>query len=140
MVEQLFAKWKLEKNENFDEYMQANKVNIALRKVGNTITNHEEISRDGDEWTLNITSTFKNSKLVFKLGEPFEMQTLDGRTMKTTFTVEGNKLIGLEEPINEGDTPNKYEREVTDDGKMVLTCTAIEQNIVAKRYFTKESS
>ncbi|KAK3767619.1 hypothetical protein RRG08_003880 [Elysia crispata] len=135
MVERLFNLWKLEKNEDFDAYMKANKVNIVLRKVGNSITSYEEITRDNDTWTINITSTFRNSKLVFKLGEPFTEDTMDGRTVKTTFTVEGDKLVAIQEPINQGDLPSRFERYVLDDGRMVLVCISIPENIVGKRFF-----
>ncbi|XP_005091721.1 fatty acid-binding protein, liver [Aplysia californica] len=135
MVDKLFGYWKLEKNENFDKYMVENKVNMVLRKVGNTITSYEEISREDDQWTINITSTFKSTKLVFKLGEPFEEKTMDGRTMKSTFSIEGDTLVCLQDPIKDGDIPSRFVREVNEDGKMVLTCIAIPTNVVAKRYF-----
>lgn len=136
MVDKLFGYWKLEKSENLDAFMKENKVGLILRKVGNTLTSYEEISKDGDQWTLHITSTFKNSKLEFKLGEPFTKTTLDGRTVKATFSIEGSTLVCLHEPISKDDVPSRYEREVLEDGRMMLTCTATKTNVVAKRYFT----
>ncbi|GFO45012.1 hypothetical protein PoB_007151700 [Plakobranchus ocellatus] len=135
MVDQLLGNWKLEKNENLDAYMKANNVNIVLRKVGNTITSYEEIKREGENWTINITSTFRNSKLEFKLGQPFTEDTLDGRRVTTTFTIEGSKLVAIQEPTKEGDLPSKFERELQEDGRMVLTCISLPENVVAKRYF-----
>ncbi|RUS82131.1 hypothetical protein EGW08_010105, partial [Elysia chlorotica] len=135
MVDRLLGLWKLEKNENFDEFMKTMKVNIVLRKVGNSITSYEEITRHEDTWTINITSTFKSSKLVFNLGEPFTENTMDGRTVKTTFTVEGDKLVAMQEPIDKGDIPSRYEREVLEDGRMLLTCTSLPGNVVGKRFF-----
>lgn len=57
-------------------------INFVLRKVGNSITSYEEIKQNGDDWELNITSTFKNAHLKFKLGEEFDETTLDGRKCK----------------------------------------------------------
>ena len=57
-------------------------VNFVLRKVGNSITSYEELSKDGDDWQLKITSTFKNALLKFKLGEEFDETTMDGRQCK----------------------------------------------------------
>lgn len=68
-------------------------VNFVLRKVGNTITSYEEISKDGDTWTVHITSTFRSSKLVFKLGEPFTELTLDGRNVKVSVTSKDDKIV-----------------------------------------------
>lgn len=59
-------------------------INFVLRKVGNSITSYEEIKQDGDNWELNITSTFKNAHLKFKLGEEFDETTLDGRKCKVS--------------------------------------------------------
>lgn len=35
-----------------------------------------------EDWVLNITSTFKNVSLTFKLGEEFDEVTMDGRRAK----------------------------------------------------------
>lgn len=59
-------------------------INFVLRKVGNSITSYEEIKQNGDNWELNITSTFKNAHLKFKLGEEFDETTLDGRKCKVS--------------------------------------------------------
>lgn len=59
-------------------------INFVLRKVGNSITSYEEIKQNGDDWELNITSTFKNAHLKFKLGEEFDETTLDGRKCKVS--------------------------------------------------------
>uniref|UniRef100_A0A2C9JML5 Lipocalin/cytosolic fatty-acid binding domain-containing protein n=1 Tax=Biomphalaria glabrata TaxID=6526 RepID=A0A2C9JML5_BIOGL len=95
-------------------------VNFVLRKVGNTITSYEEISKDGDTWTVHITSTFRSSKLVFKLGEPFTELTLDGRNVKSTFSIEGEKLACRQEPIDPSNTPSYITREVLEDGRMLI--------------------
>ncbi|KAK0062735.1 fatty acid-binding protein [Biomphalaria pfeifferi] len=135
MVERLLGHWKSERSENFDEYMKANDVNFVLRKVGNTITSYEEISKDGDTWTVHITSTFRSSKLVFKLGEPFTELTLDGRNVKSTFSIEGEKLACRQEPIDPSNTPSYITREVLEDGRMLITCIATEKNVTAKKYY-----
>ncbi|CAG5127106.1 unnamed protein product [Candidula unifasciata] len=135
MVEKLLGHWKLESSENFDEYMKAMKVNIVLRKIGNSITSYFEICKDGDTWTLHITSTFKNQTLVFKLGEPVDETTLDGRKCKSTFTVEGNVLAQQQDAVNSSDTSSKYEYEVREDGKLYLTCISVPTNVVSTRIF-----
>ena len=62
-------------------------INFVLRKVGNSITSYEEMKQNGDQWELNITSTFKNAHLKFKLGEEFDETTLDGRKCKVSRTL-----------------------------------------------------
>jgi hypothetical protein len=57
-------------------------VNFALRQVGKRVSSYEEIKEVDGEWTLDITSTFKNAHLKFKLGEEFDEKTMDGRDVK----------------------------------------------------------
>lgn len=57
-------------------------VGFATRQIGKRTTSWEDIKQEGDTWSLDITSTFKNSSLKFKLGEEFNETTLDGRQVK----------------------------------------------------------
>lgn len=60
---------------------------MALRKMGGLAKPDVIISQDGDTITVKTESTFKTSQFSFKLGEPFEEETLDGRKTQV------NKLI-----------------------------------------------
>ncbi|KAJ8871363.1 hypothetical protein PR048_027680 [Dryococelus australis] len=61
--------------------------------MGNTVTTTIELTKSGDTYTLLTTSTFKNTTISFKIGEEFEEETADGRKVKSTIAIEGNKLI-----------------------------------------------
>jgi len=112
-------KYENYKSENFDEYMKELGVGFWLRTFGNTVTPTVELSKSGDTYTLNTTSTFKNSTISFKEGEEFEEETLDGRKIKSVCTFEGeNKLVHKQG----GDTPSTIVREFTPD-EMVATMT-----------------
>ncbi|BFZ12574.1 hypothetical protein BsWGS_15613 [Bradybaena similaris] len=134
MVDKLIGHWKLDTTDNLEEYMKAMKVNIILRKVARTLTNYEEITKEDDTWSIHITSTFKSAKMVFKIGEPFKDNTMDGRSVMTTFTIEDDTLIETQEPLNTSHAAGRFERKVMEDGRMCLTCIATEENVVAKRY------
>ena len=43
------------------------------------------------------------SNFFFRLGEPFEEETSDGRKCTTTVTMEGNKLITDQKAIKKGE-------------------------------------
>jgi len=86
-------KYKLEKSENFGDYMKALGVNMMLRQVGNSIYPTVELTKNGDEYTFSTSSTFKNTAIKFKEGEEFEEETLDGRKIKSVITFDGNKMI-----------------------------------------------
>ena len=57
---------------------------MVLRKIGGKVSPYEHIKQEGDLWILDITSTFKNVYLKFKLGEEFDETTADGRNVKVS--------------------------------------------------------
>ncbi len=83
-----------------------------LRKVANTVKPTLTISNDGDKWTFNMTSTFKNQTTSFTEGVSFDETTLDGRESKNVVTREGDKLVQTQtiDKLN-----NKITREVVND-------------------------
>lgn len=95
-------------------------VGMVLRKLGNSISPTVELVKEGDEYTFNTTSTFKNTTIKFKLGEEFEEETVDGRKVKSVCTLEGdNKLIHEQK----GEKPTTIIREFTDTD-LIATMTA----------------
>ncbi|XP_026691737.2 myelin P2 protein-like [Ciona intestinalis] len=103
MASPLFAKWKLEKSDNFDNYMKAVGVNIALRKMGAVVSSTSEISDvGGNKLRINTQSTFKSADVTFPLGEEFEEHTMDGRVTKTTIVWEGNDKLHQVQKWNDG--------------------------------------
>ncbi|EDW38020.1 GL12263 [Drosophila persimilis] len=122
-------KYKLEKSENFDEYMKELGVGLVLRKMGNSISPTVEVTLEGDTYTMTTTSTFKTSAISFKLGEEFDEETLDGRQVKSIITLDGNKLTQEQK----GDKPSTIVREFTDtDLTTTLTIGAVKSVRVYK--------
>ncbi|XP_023178427.1 fatty acid-binding protein, muscle [Drosophila hydei] len=111
-------KYKLDKSENFDEYMKELGVGMVLRKMGNTVSPTVEVTVEGDTYTLTTTSTFKTSAISFKLGEEFDEETLDGRKVKSVITLDGNKLTQEQK----GDKPSTIVREFNDN-ELITTLT-----------------
>ena len=73
--------------------------------------------KDDGTYVVSTTSTFKSSTIEFKLGEEFDEKRMDGNTVKTTVTRDGNKLIQKQNAT----PPVEIVREFFDD-KMVTTC------------------
>ncbi|KAI8046519.1 fatty acid-binding protein, muscle [Drosophila gunungcola] len=111
-------KFKLDKSENFDEYMKELGVGLVTRKMGNSLSPTVEVTLDGDTYTLTTTSTFKTSAISFKLGQEFDEETLDGRNVKSIITLDGNKLTQEQK----GDKPTTIVREFN-DGELITTLT-----------------
>nr|XP_022340035.1 fatty acid-binding protein homolog 5-like isoform X2 [Crassostrea virginica] len=130
--------WKLfSSDDKWDEYMRTLGINFVLRKVGNSITSYEEMKQNGDQWELNITSTFKNAHLKFKLGEEFDETTLDGRKCKSTFVIEGEDLVHYQKGIKPGEVDSKITRTRVDDETMTITLEAIGKDLTTVRTFKK---
>ncbi|XP_041375336.1 sodium/calcium exchanger regulatory protein 1-like [Gigantopelta aegis] len=133
----LVGNWRLETNENIDQYMKTIGVGFFLRKLANKITSYEEIKQDGEFWEIHFTSTFKNDVIRFKLGELFEEETMDGKTVKTVMSVDGGKLIQYQNGVKEGDLDREAVRELQDEDTMTVTFTAVGTGISAKRIFKR---
>jgi len=132
MAQAFVGKWKMESSDNFDAYMKAVGVGAIMATLGSVAKPTVYISIDGDTWTLKSESTAKNTKFDFKLGVEFDETTADDRHMKTTITLDGNKLVQEQK----GDVPSTILREVNGD-KMLVTCKA--KDVVATRNYTRAS-
>ncbi|XP_063388954.1 fatty acid-binding protein [Cydia fagiglandana] len=85
-------KYKMTASENFDEFMKALGVGLITRKAANAVTPTVELRKDGDQYTLVTSSTFKTTEMKFKPGEEFDEERADGVQVKTVCSFEGNKL------------------------------------------------
>nr|ADY80038.1 fatty acid binding protein [Procambarus clarkii] len=129
------GKYKMESSENFDDFMKALGVGLVMRKMGNAATPTVEISLEDDVYTMKTTTTFKTTEVKFKLGEEFEETTADGRNVKSTITLEGNKMIHNQK----GDEEKKEKssvltREFTET-EMLMECKV--DDIVCKRVYKR---
>ncbi|XP_075873849.1 fatty acid-binding protein, brain-like [Nelusetta ayraudi] len=131
MVEAFCATWKLVDSQNFDEYMKALGVGFATRQVGNVTKPTVIISQDGDKVVVKTQSTFRNTELSAKLGEEFDETTPDDRHVKSTFTMEGDKLVQVQKWDSK---ESRFVREIK-NGKMVMTL--IFQGVEAVRTYEK---
>ncbi|XP_046509228.1 retinol-binding protein 1 isoform X2 [Equus asinus] len=78
--------WKMLANENFEEYLRALDVNVALRKIANLLKPDKEIVQDGDHMIIRTLSTFRNYIMDFQ----------------TTVSWDGDKLECVQKGEKEG--------------------------------------
>ncbi|KAG2462301.1 COPB2 protein, partial [Polypterus senegalus] len=64
--------WKMISNENFEDYLKALDVNIAIRKIASLLKPDKEIIQHGDHMIIKTLSTFKNYIMDFEVGKEFE--------------------------------------------------------------------
>uniref|UniRef100_A0A1B6E1L0 Fatty acid-binding protein, muscle n=1 Tax=Clastoptera arizonana TaxID=38151 RepID=A0A1B6E1L0_9HEMI len=124
----LNKRYQLASSENFEDFMKAIGVGFFTRKIGNAVSPVIELIENNGEYSLYSNSTFKNTVTRFRLGQEFDEETPDGRTVKSLITLEdGNKLIH----VQKGDKVSKIVRTFDEDEvKMILTvddivCTRI---------------
>ncbi|XP_066974470.1 sodium/calcium exchanger regulatory protein 1 [Macrobrachium rosenbergii] len=132
----ILGKYKLETSENFDEFMKALGVGLVMRKMGNTATPTVEITQEDDTYSMKTVTTFKTTEIKFKLGEEFEETTADGRVVKSTITLDGNKMTHNQV----GDKEKKEKdsiltREFTDT-EMIMECKV--DDVVSKRVYKRQ--
>ncbi|XP_078072186.1 fatty acid-binding protein, liver-like [Mustelus asterias] len=131
MVEAFLGVWSLHASEHFDEYMKHLEVTMLQRNVAKGLKPNTIISKEGDTIILETSSTFKNTKIQFKLGEEFDETTADNRKTKTTVILENGKLVQTQRWDGKETT---LVRELK-DGDLILTCTM--GDVVCTRTYRK---
>ncbi|XP_023283876.1 uncharacterized protein LOC111671097 [Seriola lalandi dorsalis] len=96
--------WKMISNDNFEEYLKALDVNVAIRKIATLLKPDKDIFHDGDHIIIKTLSTFKNYNMDFYVGKEFEedLSGVDDRKCMTTITWEGDKLVCVQKGEIEG--------------------------------------
>ncbi|XP_046980405.1 fatty acid-binding protein-like [Schistocerca americana] len=89
----LGRKYKLEKTENFDEFLKAFGASYLVRKMVQVATPVVELSRDGETYTFTSVSPFKTSVLKFKLGEEFSEERHDGVQVKSVIQLQDDSTL-----------------------------------------------
>nr|AAQ54609.1 Gly d 13 [Glycyphagus domesticus] len=90
----IVGQYKLEKSENFDQFLDKLGVGFLVKTAAKTVKPTLEVAVDGDTYIFRSLSTFKNTEIKFKLGEEFEEDRADGKRVKTVVVKEGdNKFV-----------------------------------------------
>lgn len=84
---------------------------------------------DDGTYTFTTQSAVKTAVLTFKLDEEFVEETMDGRKVKTVFTLDGNKLTQTQN----GDADAAIVREFTETE---CVCTMALKNVTCVRKYT----
>jgi len=134
MAEKFVGKWNLVESENFDAYMKQVGVGWATRTMAAKLKPVLEVTVNGNHVKMTSTSTFKTVVTEFDLGVEFDEETADGRKMKSTFTLEGDKLVQVQNPVSAGDKASHFVRYVEGDN---LIMEMESEGVKAKRIYTR---
>ena len=113
------GKYQRVSSEQYDEFLKLLEVNFLLRKAAQASTPTMEVTEEGGVWTIKTSTTLKSMELKFKVGEPFEETTADGREVSALVKQEGNKFISEQTAKKPGQHSTKTVREFTDEGCIV---------------------
>jgi len=138
---QIVGSYKLERNENLDEFYQCVGVPWMVRKMMCASTPTMYVTKDEEEqWNFKTVTFLRTIENSFKLDEEYEETMASGKLFESVTTMEGdNKFVTKSKtPETEGEEIFTFERhyEFSDDG-MVMTLKAPTSEKVAKRYFKR---
>ncbi|XP_071963411.1 fatty acid-binding protein-like [Antedon mediterranea] len=133
MVVNFAGKYKLSKSENFDEYMKAMGVGLAMRKMAGLMSPSCEVTQDGDDFEIKMNVPMVNTHVQkFKIGEPFQDLAPTGEKIMVIVSWDGDKLIF--DDVDKTDPPHQIIREL-DGEDMVVKC--IKGEAVCRRVFKR---
>ncbi|XP_070494625.1 fatty acid-binding protein-like [Chironomus tepperi] len=122
-------KYKLERSENFDEFLKELGVNFVIRKMASSTTSTVELVKEGDnEYSFNTISSFRTQSIKFQPGVEFIENRMDGEEVPCIITFDGNKMIQEQK----GRKPITMVRTFTDD-ELYLTIKI--GDLEARRWF-----
>ncbi|XP_078741624.1 fatty acid-binding protein, intestinal [Lampetra fluviatilis] len=126
--------WKVEKNENYEKFLEAMGVNAVKRAAASVDKLCLTISQDGDSFTVKESSLIRTTEFTFTLGAAFDASLADGSEVNGSWTLEGSKLVGKFARKDNGKIITTT-REVV-DGKLVQTMNF--EGVEGKRIFKKQ--
>ena len=132
MTETVLGKFVLKNSENFDAFLKEIGLGLFKRGAAAIASATLYISKEGDVYTMFTDSTFGKSTIKFKLGEEFEENRMDGMRVKSTITIDGNKMTHIQKA--EGKPDVSLIRVFNEKG---MNLEASTNKVVAKRYYAR---
>ncbi|XP_029292340.1 fatty acid-binding protein, intestinal [Cottoperca gobio] len=87
--------WKIDRNENYEKFMEKMGVNMVKRKLASHDSLKITIEQTGDKFNVKENSNFRNLEIDFTLGVTFEYSLADGTELSGSWNMEGDMLKGL---------------------------------------------
>ncbi|NXS53138.1 FABPI protein, partial [Brachypteracias leptosomus] len=125
--------WKIDRNENYEKFMEAMGVNIMKRKLGAHDNLKITMQQNGNKFTITESSNFRTIDIEFTLGVNFDYSLADGTEVNGAWNMEGNKLVGTFTRKDNGKVL-KACREIIGDE---LVQTYVYEGVEAKRIFKR---
>merc|ERR1712183_398076 len=131
------GKYERTSADKYEELLKELDVNFLLRKAATVSTPVMEVTEEGGVWNIKTSTTLKTMELNFKLGEPFDETTPDGREVVATVTFEGGKIVSVQKAKKEGQKSTKSVREMNGPDELVYTITVEGSSLVSVQKFKR---
>merc|ERR1712215_59443 len=136
-MEAFKGKYERTSADKYEELLKELDVNFLLRKAATVSTPVMEVTEDGGVWTIKTSTTLKTMELKFKLGEPFDETTPDGREVTAVVNLEGGKIITVQKAKKEGQKSTKSIREMNGTDELIYTMTIDGHDMVCVQKFKR---
>merc|ERR1712193_352382 len=136
-MEAFKGKYERTSADKYEEMLKELDVNFLLRKAATVSTPVMEVTEDGGVWTIKTSTTLKTMELKFKLGEPFDETTPDGREVTAVCSLEGGKIVSVQKAKKEGQKSTRSTREMNGPDELVYTMTIDGSDIVCIQKFKR---
>ncbi|XP_046900482.1 fatty acid-binding protein, intestinal [Hypomesus transpacificus] len=89
------ATWKVDRNDNYEKFMEQMGVNMVKRKLAAHDNLKIIIEQTGDKFHVKESSAFRTVEIDFTLGVTFEYSLADGTELSGSWVMEGDMLKGV---------------------------------------------
>ncbi len=132
---QFSGKYKQTKEEHYEDFLKAMGLGIVLRKVATATSPTVTISEEGpNKWKIVSAVVKIAEEEKFEFGKTFDEETIDGRKVTTTWTLEGDKWVQVQKNKKAGGPDCKVTRVFSNQGIEVTYETT---GVTAKCYFQR---
>nr|ADD24124.1 Fatty acid-binding protein [Lepeophtheirus salmonis] len=139
---EFLGSWQWSSNsESFDDYLKEIGINIVLRKLSRLANPTVTFLKVNDTWTMRTDTVVKSISVDFNLMKEFKEQTVDGRTLNSTFSIEQvvtqdskTKVILCQKQIDSNGLISIIDRWIEEDLMHVeIKCNNIQASAVFKK-------
>merc|ERR1712126_486763 len=123
--------------ENYEELLKLLDVNFLLRKAATVSTPTVEITETDGVFNIKSSTTMKTVEMSFKLGEPFDETTPDGREVTALANIEDGKLVMTQKAKKEGVLSTTSVREMTTPDELTYTTTVDGKDLVCVQKYKR---
>ena len=136
MVELAVGKYLRISEENYEEMLETLNIGYLLRKAALASIPQQDISEEDGVWSIKTSTILKTIELKFKFDETFDEVTPDGREVSSIATVEGNKIVVVQNAKKKKQHSTRSIREFTKDG-FLLTIEVIGTGVTSIQKFKR---